>query len=900
MANSRTIDEQSKEALALRVEQLEQEVLRLQGQLRQPRSTEQLFAEPSGPVVGLINNAWLILFGQHLLLEPDKNNINSALARLGQLFDVQYCGFWRALSDEQTGYATTTYSNTMTLDNQCIGEWQSHAEISSCHIDWLQKIARSHANANALLQSDSQVIINANDAQFAEANGALQRFKIVSSLMIPVVRSRHLEGYLILHRADASAWYERDMDRLKYIAHVLFTLNDRQQLVRQLSDRDTRFNYAIEASSDGLWDWNITTGRVYFSRSYLRMLGYQYESLPGNLTTLHNYFLYDEDIQKVKSRYETAIEKCETHVNMQFRMQHQSGRILWVQSKAKFCEPDTAGRPTRCVGLNTDISDFIKVQDDLMAAKTEADAANKTKGEFLARMSHEIRTPMNAIIGLGYLLNDTALDEQQKSYLASLNSASDSLLHIINEVLDFSKIDTGKIILEQANFDLDSLFEKLSRLFEISANDKTIRIIYDIKADVPRFLRGDAIRLSQIINHLISNALQYSETTEVVVGVKLQNVSIKSVELAFSITDFGVGMSAKRLAQVNESLQTHVRMSDTGRGSFGLGICSYLTTLMGGSMDIDSAPGQGCRVTFTATFEYSHLGAKVLPHSSRALHNIRALIVDDNVVARTVIAATAKNIDVTVGTAESAEQALAKVNQADALGKPFHFVLMDYGMPNMNGLEAAAAIKNNKQLHYSPHIILVSAFHRDEIASSDNIALNVDEFLSKPVSEARLFDAMNNAISKDIFLQELTSLPVETSVQDAALNNLRVLVVDDNLVNQQVVRGVLKKKGIQVVLANNGIEAVNAISASDTIFDLILMDLEMPEMDGIEATKAIRKGNITPNIPIIALTAQAMRGDREHCLAAGMNAYLSKPINPELLFRTVADQINAYIAKKVE
>jgi two-component system, sensor histidine kinase and response regulator len=895
MANSHSIDEQNKEALALRVQQLEQEVLRLQEQLRQPAQSERLFVEPVAPVIGLINNTWLISFGQYLLLEPDKNNISSALARLGQLFDLQYCGFWRAYSGGKSAS-----SNTISLDRQCIGEWQPVSDINSCQLDWLEKIWQLDSYPSTTLQTDTPTIINFDDAQFADASLVLQRFNIASSLIVPVLRSRNLEGYLVLHRADSRAWYDRDMDRLKYIAHVLFTLNDRQQLVRQLSDRDTRFNYAIEASSDGLWDWNIAKGRIYFSRSYLRMLGYQHESLPGNLTTLHDYFLYNEDLSRVKARYETAIEKCETNVNLQFRMQHQSGKILWIQSKAKFCEPDSSGRPTRCVGLNTDISDFIAAQEDLMAAKTNADAANKTKGEFLARMSHEIRTPMNAIIGLGYLLNDTALNEQQKSYLASLNSASDSLLHIINEVLDFSKIDTGKIILEQANFDLDSLFEKISRLFEISANDKTIRIIYDIKADVPRFLRGDAIRLSQIINHLVSNALQYSETTEVVVGVKLQSVSVKSVELIFSITDFGVGMSAKRLTQVNESLQTHVRISDTGRGSFGLGICGYLTTLMGGSMDIDSAPGQGCRVTFTASFEYSHLGAKVLHNSSRALHNIRALIVDDNVVARTVIAATAKNIDVTVGTAESAEQALAKVNQADALGKPFHFVLMDYSMPNMNGLEAAAAIKNNKQLHYSPHIILVSAFHRDEIASSDNIALNVDEFLSKPVSEARLFEAMSNAIGKDIFLQEITSLAVETSAQDAALNNLRVLVVDDNLVNQQVVRGVLKKKGIQVVLANNGIEAVNAISASESIFDLVLMDLEMPEMDGIEATKAIRKGNITPNIPIIALTAQAMRGDREHCLAAGMNAYLSKPINPELLFKTLADQINAHTAKKVD
>ncbi|RYZ88354.1 MAG: PAS domain-containing hybrid sensor histidine kinase/response regulator, partial [Moraxellaceae bacterium] len=301
-----------------------------------------------------------------------------------------------------------------------------------------------------------------------------------------------LEGFVALHHSERRPWSAKDLERLKFIANSLFTLNDRQQLIRQLSDRDTRFNYAIEASSDGLWDWNINTGKVYFSRSYLRMLGYRHEDLPGDLITLVEHFLYKDDVQMVKDRYQVAIDNHETHINLQFRMQHQNGKVLWVQSKAKFCEPDVSGRPTRCVGLNTDISDFVLAREDMLAAKSQADLANKTKSEFLARMSHEIRTPMNAIIGLGYLLKYTELNDQQKSYLNSLNSASDSLLHIINEVLDFSKIDTGKIILEHAHFDLDHLFEKISRLFEMSAVHKTVRIIYDIKSDVPRFLRGDA------------------------------------------------------------------------------------------------------------------------------------------------------------------------------------------------------------------------------------------------------------------------------------------------------------------------------------------------------------------------------------------------------------------------
>jgi CheY-like chemotaxis protein len=310
-------------------------------------------------------------------------------------------------------------------------------------------------------------------------------------------------------------------------------------------------------------------------------------------------------------------------------------------------------------------------------------------------------------------------------------------------------------------------------------------------------------------------------------------------------------------------------------------------------MQIESSPGQGCRVTFNARFDHSHLGSRLLGKDSRELKNIRALIVDDNFIARTVMATTAKSIGLSVEDVETAEQALQKITEANAIKTPFHFVLMDYRMPTMNGIEAAAVIKHNQHLDYVPHVILVSAYHRDEISSADNCALNVDEFLSKPVSEARLLETISNIVSTDQHLQSISAINTESSEQDAFLQHKHVLVAEDNLVNQQVVRGVLKKKSMRITVVNNGLEAVNAINGNHDSFDLILMDLEMPEVDGIAATQKIRAGECAANIPIIALTAQAMRGDRERCIAAGMNAYLSKPINPELLYKTIAEQLKA-------
>ena len=882
MTDGRDLNFQNKEALEQRIQQLEKEVSLLEERLRHSKANTIGTRTPQG---GLIKNSWLIPFGQYLLIESNNANISDALQKLGKLFSVIDCSLWRISAGSATAATISTSSW------HCLGRWQQKPTPELHEADWLTGIWRKDSQVAASVNAGKPVALLAADPSVAEATAPLRKANIFSSLIVPVLRYNLLEGFVVLHRDNPSGWYTRDLDRLMFIATALFNLYDRQQLLTKLSDRDTRFNYAIEASSDGLWDWNITNGKIYFSRSYLRMLGYYYEDLPGNLTTLQDYFLYSEDAQSVVQRFYAAIASGETYVNLQCRMQHQDGKVIWVQSKMKFCEPDNFGKPTRCVGLNNNISDFILAREDLLAAKTQADMANKTKSEFLARMSHEIRTPMNAMIGLGYLLKDTGLDEQQKSYLSSLNSASDSLLHIINEVLDFSKIDSGRIILEHSHFDVDQLFQKISRLFEISAIHKAVRIIYDIKANVPRFLRGDAARLGQVIDQLISNALQFSETNEVVVGVKLHEANAKFIDLEFSVTDFGVGMSSDRLVHINESLTNHVTMNDAGHLRFGLGICDHLVRLMGGAMRIDSTPQQGCRVVFSARFDRSHLGSRLLGKHGRELKNIHALVVDDNVIARAVLMSTAKSIGLNVKDVETAEQALAAIAEANASGQPFHVVLMDYRMPTMNGIEAAAVIKNNKYVGYTPHVILVSAYHRDEISNAANLTLHVDEFLSKPVSEARLLETISNIVSKDEYLQSISAVSIESSVQDEMLKNARVLVAEDNLVNQQVVRGLLKKKAMKVTVVNNGLEAIAAITNSSEPFDLILMDLEMPEMDGLCATQAIRADQRSANVPIVALTAQAMRGDRDRCIAAGMNAYLSKPINPELLYKTLVEQL---------
>ncbi len=883
------------EALAAKIQLLEDELASLK-QTLQARNAATGVQESSAPYAPapakqaladgpIFDETWTMETLKFLVKQQQATSSQQVLAQVGKLLDLREIGLWAwdphtASIDLLEQWAAPDLGDTV---RQCLR-----------NSDWLHFLLKPDSACFRQLHDGTPLVLAAPDDDLAEATQNLRALDIYNSLIIPLCEQSQLRGFMTLHRGNPRAWHPQDTKALTGMLGWLFRFMHQHEQLRIMVDRDTRYQYAMEATSDGLWDWNLLTNKIYFSRSYLRMLGYDYEDLPGNLDTLRDYFVHPDDVDTMLGEYQSAIDNQLESLQLQFRMLHRDGNIIWVHSKAKFFEPDHQGHASRCVGVNTDISDFMASREELLSAKAQADLASKTKSEFLARISHEIRTPMNAIIGIGYLLQDTRLDEQQQSYLTSINSAADSLLQIINQLLDFSKIESGRIILEFAHFDLDQLFEKISRLFEISALHRSVNIIYNIKPDVPRFLRGDASRLSQILSNLISNAFQYSNTNQVVVSVRRQSQTTKQVMLEFTVEDTGLGMTEEKLAHIKERLVFNKHTPDTEKNTYGLGICSHLVHLMQGEFNIDSSINKGCKVTFSAAFEHSHLGEKTLVNHPRDLNNIRALIVDDNLIARTIIASTARSIHLQVDEIDNPIAAIERIRQADNLGQPYHFILLDYRMPNMNGLQLTGLIKSDRSLKQKPRVFLISAYHRDEISSADPNAIMVDEFLSKPVSESRLFDAISQAIGREQLLQEISpEIITPTDIQEL-LENARVLVAEDNVVNQQVIRGILKKKKINTVIAANGIEALKVLETTAEPFDAILMDLEMPEMDGIEATRRIRAGQLRANalqqaIPIIAVTAQAMRGDRERCLAAGMNGYLSKPVNPELLYTTLAD-----------
>lgn len=819
-----------------------------------------------------LDGYWQTTCLKYLCLNPSLESVYWLMARLGESLSLAGLSLWSWDRDKQQALPLKL--------------WMAGTQepLPLATDTWLAPLTERAGENLARLQSDEPVSLAGDEA--------LQRLGIHGNLLLPSVQGQILLGFMALHSGDERQWPAEDLLLLDPILDCVFGIVEQQSQLRLLLERDRRYQYAMEATNDGLWDWNLGSDRIYFSRSYLRMLGYDYEDLPGNLQTLKDYFVHPQDVDNLLQEIQVAVTNRRDSLMLQYRLLHRDGRTIWVYTKARFFERDARGYAARMVAINTDISQFIDTQEELIHAKTQADMASKTKSEFLARISHEIRTPMNAIIGVGYLMQDTSLDEQQRSYLTSINSAADSLLHIINQLLDFSKIETGRVILEHAHLDLEQVFEKISRLFEISALHRNVRINYDLDAKVPRFLRGDASRLSQILNHLISNAFQYSRTDQVLVRVERKAQLPGQLVLEFTVEDKGLGMTSEKLAHVRDSLAQQ-NLQESGVNTSGLGICNHLVHLMHGQMAIASEPGQGCSVSFTASFEPSRLGEKNLISQPRELSNIRVLIVDDNNIARTIIASTARSLRLQVEEADHPLTAVDKIRQADNQGQPYHLVLLDYRMPSINGLQLTGMIKKDRSLSSKPQVFLISAYHRDEISSTDPNAILVDEFLSKPVSESRLFEVVSQVVNREQLLQKISPLIPASGDELALLKGARILVAEDNLVNQQVICGILKKRQVSTQVAANGREALQAVKDADQPFDAVLMDLEMPEMDGLEATREIRRLNQGQNLPIIAVTAQAMRGDRERCLEAGMDGYLSKPVNPELLYTTLAEVLRA-------
>jgi PAS domain S-box-containing protein len=675
-------------------------------------------------------------------------------------------------------------------------------------------------------------------------------------------------------------------------------LKARQAELETIVDERTRqLTNVQEIARLGSWQWDIRGNKVTWSPELYRIFGRD----PQEFGATYQAFLdcvHPDDREMVRANVERSLQERK-YPTFDNRILWPDGTVRTVQANGEVIVDDT-GEPIALVGTAQDITERKRSELELQEAKAAAEGANRAKSEFLANMSHEIRTPMNGIIGMTELALDTDLTAEQRDYLTTVNISADLLLTIINDILDFSKIEAGKLELDPVDFDLRDCLGDTIKTLALRAHEKGLELACRVHANVPDAVVGDAGRLRQIVINLVGNAIKFTERGEIVLDVSVAASEATptgdrrpaDVALLFAVTDTGIGISATNQRRIFDAFSQADNSITRQYGGTGLGltISSRLVGMMGGRLFVESESGRGSTFSFTAP-----LGLQSAPSESHpivpaaSLRDVPVLVIDDNATNRGILEHTLAGWGMKPTAVDGGHEALRVFERTADAGEPFRVVLLDADMPGVDGFTIASSIHTQPGRAGASIMMLTSVAQREQIARCRGVGSG--HYLTKPIRESELLAAIVAVLEPARAARRGEAARRQRPQAHPTTPPLRILLAEDNAVNRKLAIRLLEKRGHSVVVAGNGREALEAME--QPTFDVVLMDLEMPEMSGLEAAAAIRarEQRTQMHLPIVAMTAHAMMGDRERCLAAGMDAYLAKPIRAAELYAAIENAI---------